>query len=65
MEVVVVMDVQAPAADVGDVHVEARQGRGLRLPHDRGAQRVFVADRDLGLGLTVHLITQQSISGSK
>ena len=58
VEVVVVVYVQPPAANVGDVHVEALQLHRARLPHDAAAGRVLVPDRDAGHRDTVHLLLE-------
>ena len=56
MEVVVVVNVQAPAANVRDVNVEALHSDRPGLPDGRRAGGVLVADRHFGHGHAVHLL---------
>lgn len=56
MEVVVVVNVQAPATNVGDVDVKALHGDRSGLPNGRHAGGILVADRHLGNGHAVHLL---------
>lgn len=56
MEVVVVVDVQAPATNIRDVDVKALHGNRPRLPDGRYAGGVLVADRNLCDCHSVHLL---------
>lgn len=56
MEVVMVVDVEAPAAQLRDIDVEAGEGGGLGLPNDLSTRRVLIAHRDLCLGDAVDFL---------
>jgi hypothetical protein len=56
VEVVVVVDVETPSADVGDVDVEPFQIRRLSFPDRLRATRVLIPDGHLRLSDPVHLL---------
>lgn len=47
VEIIVVMNIQAPATDIGNVHVESFDFGGLGDPDEVVAGFVLIPDRDL------------------
>jgi len=51
-----VMDVESPATDIGDIDVESLQSGRLRLPYHRRTSGMLIANRDPRLRHAVHLL---------
>lgn len=51
-----VMDVESPSTDIGDIDVESLQSGRLRLPYHRRTSGMLITDRDPRLRHAVHLL---------
>lgn len=51
-----VMDVESPATDIGDIDIESLQSGRLRFPYHRRTSGMLIADRDPRLRHAVHLL---------
>jgi len=65
MEIVMVMDVKTPAANVRYVNSEAFHCSSQRLPNDTSTCRIFITNGNFGLGQTVNLKINQNKLGSQ